>query len=410
MRFGASLVGAPNLLLPRMSATSSLHAVVLRVDDALLEPHTDVFGPSAADRVVALAHALATSPTWAGMRERARIVVRHDKSPIIGAVGHVQDVERPRLEALGWQAADTLRRLHPASWQQSEEACECLAEQLRTLLGRACLSRARLIGLPRGGLIVAGLLAYLLNLDHEQLDATDDARDTWPLIVVDDCMLSGTQLRRWLRRHPDGPPVVVAHLHSHPALRDALTQRERRVTACVAGQDLHDRAVAERGTDYEDWRRRWEARTPESYWTGQPDHICYPWNEPDVLIWNPAVDAVEPGWRVVPPEWCLKNRAEGWQAVRDVQVCRTPRGSTQPADDVIWANFDDGEVMVAGADTGTSLRLDGVGASMWRAVIASGNPDQAVAAVAQDYRVDRAVVRADLCALLADLRRCQLLK
>ena len=128
-----------------------------------------------------------------------------------------------------------------------------------------------------------------------------------PLVVVDDCALSGARFRQFIDKS-ENQRVIFAPLYSHPDLRTAIESRESRVLTCVSAQDLKDYGPEELKDEYPAWQERWHHRLEGSrYWVGQVDHVCFAWNEPDRVIWNPVTQQVETGWRVVPPELCLKN-------------------------------------------------------------------------------------------------------
>lgn len=372
-----------------MVRTKPRRGVILRPDDHLLAAHPELYGATRAERLLALAEAITTSPLWGDLRRRLRIAIRSEPTPLLAAIGDPQPSDEFALRALGWQVADSLQRLRPVTYREAEAACAVLADRLRDHVGTAALARSRFVPLPRGGLIVAGMVAYCLGLDHEQLQA--DTSLDGPTVIVDDCMLSGTQLRRWIRRNRPTGPVIAAHLHSHPELRDAVETQEPAIDRCIAAVELTDYAPSRDG--YNDWVTRWRQRTPESYWIGNPDHVCYPWNEPEALIWNTASKRAQPGWRVVPPSFCMKNRADSQPD--DITVCAAPRGSIRPADDVVWAQLDK-HLLVVDADSGSSVRLDGVGGAMWRALTTTGILDMAVDAMAAQYDVSETQLRRDI--------------
>jgi hypothetical protein len=374
-----------------------LAAVVLRPDDSLLP--ADVFGDTPARRAMSLADALLTTPGAGRLLTAAQLVVRTEPAPVIAVVGRFDPAASAMLDALGWQVTDALSRLLPVPYPQVETTCRALADGLRERLGEDALSRCRLLGVPRGGLIVAGMLAYCLGLPAARV-GWDDAGPDDVLVLVDDCMLSGARTRRWLRAHP-GPPVVLAHLHSHPDAR-AAAELDPRVLCCVAGADLRDHAPAQHGLDYEAWRMRWRGRSPDDYWTGHPDHVCYPWNEPDLVVWDDAVDEARPGWHVVPPAWCLKSRATAGRP----QIC-PPAPHLPPG--VLWAEVGDTLVVVQ-ADSGTTVELDEVAADFWRAVVEFPDLDAAARTLALRYRVDVETLRRDLRGFvlrLAELDFCR---
>jgi hypothetical protein len=164
------------------------------------------------------------------------------------------------------------------------------------------------------------------------------------------------------------------------------------------------------GEEYAAWRERWMKRMDHrGYWVGQPDHICFAWNEPDISIWNPVTERDEGGWRFVPPKLCLKNRqTAGAEPVR-VQAQPKSRGPLKPSDHVLFSELE-GELLVGDLKAKESFVLDEVGADMWRALVKHGNLAEAANALLKDYRVDEATLRADLCTFVDDLLSRGLLK
>jgi hypothetical protein len=361
-------------------------AVVLRVDDDLLAPHPSVFGIDPHTRCLSLVAAISASPAWGRLRDRARLAVRPDQG-LIGLFGSFQPEDRPALAALGWQTAGLLRRLRPVSYDDVAEACLDLAGQLQTVVASLGGNAYRMEPIPRGGHIVTGLLAYALG------GVSDGGREPKAdpvTILVDDCALSGTRLRQQIAAHP-GRTLVVALLHAHPDLMRHVREAEGSVRATLAARDLVDHAPER--PDYVDWHARWSVRTPDDYWTGDPDHVCYPWNEPDALIWNYVTKTAETAWRVVPPSWCLKNRVDGH--VEDIQRCEPAAGDLQPTAQVIWANTGDGVLAVAdGSDEVVLLRGDV--AAAWEAIVRTGTRVAALQALAGDDTVPGRAQRLDL--------------
>jgi hypothetical protein len=375
-------------------------AALLPIDDGLLAAHADLYGPDASARSIALAQALASSPAWARLRDDAALAVRPDVG-LIGILGAVKPQDRALADALGWQVHGLLDRLRPVPYSEVHQACLDLAEQLRRQLRPGELPGCRLIGIPRGGQIVAGLLAYALDLRPEEMVIN---RPRAPLtILVDDCALSGARLRERLREHESG--VIVALLHAHPDLCRRVEEAESRVRACLVARRLDDHAPQRE--DYAEWKRRWVERSPHEYWTGDPDHVCYPWNEPDALVWNAAADRAEAGWRVVPPSWCIKNRVESHAA--DVQICVAAGGEVTPAERVVWADVDDA-VILAALDHPEALVLRDTAAAMWRALLASGSRRIASEVMAAAYGQSTVRIRADLDRFIDSLKARNLVR
>lgn len=127
------------------------------------------------------------------------------------------------LAGLPSRLREPIRRV---SYSQVEAASKQLAAQLVDAFGQEALGRFQFQPIPRGGLIVLGMLAYVLNLSRHQLSW--GAETDSPLVVVDDCSYSGARLQQCLESIPIGRPVVFAHLFSHPALRSAILQQDRK--------------------------------------------------------------------------------------------------------------------------------------------------------------------------------------
>lgn len=365
------------------------------------------FGQAEAPDAEALAGALAASPAWTSMPE-AVLIARRGPQPAVAVLGRFDDADEERLKALRGSLSASLERLRYVSYAQAERACETLAERLLERFGRDELRRFHFVGLPRGGLLVLGMLSYALGLEHAQLEPPHPP-DT-PLVVVDDCALTGSRFGRFLesceRRH-----VVFAPLYAHPDLRAAIEEEEPRVTACLSGRDLHDHGPERLGSEYSAWKERWAKRTGGlRYWLGQPDHVCFPWNEPDLGVWNPTAEAVEHGWRVVPPAHCLKNRSRpGSEPAVPVQVQPEAKGPLKPASHVLFGTFE-GQLVVANVEEQASFRLAGTSAGMWHALVEHGKVNGALAALRDAYDVDEATLENDLRAFVENLRDRDLLE
>lgn len=368
--------------------------VVLRPDLTALQRHPGVYGVDDDARVRRLAAALASGPTWDRIGARLRVVVRTTPVPLIGVLGAPGDDDAAMLDALGWQVQDCLDRLLPVDWSRASALVEDLAGRLAEALGPR-LDDASLVGIPRGGVVVAGLLSYVID---RPVIGPGQQPEGGLLIAVDDCAISGTRVARWLAGQC-AAPTVVALLCAHPVLRTAVAAQAG-VIGCVSALDLRDHAPAKHGADHDAWVTRWRARSPHDLWTGHPDHVVFPWNEPDLLIWDDRAGAVELGWRVVPPEWCLKNRSHRAAPQR----CSWPAGPVQPGAEVLWATFDD-EVVIADAASGQMIALVGVGADMWSALAATADLQAAAEQVATRYEVEAARVEGDLEELVRQCRQ-----
>ena len=282
------------------------------------------------------------------------------------------------------------------TYPQAEAATRRLAAQLLAEFECNELSRFRYAAIPRGGFIVLGMLAYVLDLDRKAL--VEQPRGA-PFVVVDDCSLSGNRLAHFLRL-VDGEEVIFAHLYSHPDLRAAILRQEPRVVACLAAHDLCDLAREIYPTDeqYRVWRDRWRERVPgPRYWIGLPELVIFPWNEPDRPVWNPLTDEVEDSWRVTAPDRCLKNWA---------RLGVPPSAEAQPtlrSPDEVAFNLLDGKIILCDLRTEQVYGLEDVAADMWRVLAAYGDLDVAGDYLLSQYDVDEVRLRGDLNAFANEL-------
>ena len=299
-------------------------------------------------------------------------------------------------------------RVRFVDYRRAEDDCLRLAGELRREIGEDALAEATFRAIPRGGLIVLGMLSYALAPRRDQVDGGGGGSSSGPLILVDDCALSGLRLRQELARlGTSRRSVVVAHLYSAPELRQAVMEAEPRVTACIAAGDLADRSreVFADPDEHADWLRRWQDRLGASrYWLGLPELIAFAWGEPDRPFWNAETGRVEDGWRLVAPHRCFKARAR--LAAGD----RPPSGGPwRLPDGVAWGEFDGVLWLHRGTDDEV-LSLAGTAAVAWKALVSGGDAGDAAAALAADFQVDPAVARADAESLAAALVEAGLLE
>lgn len=298
---------------------------------------------------------------------------------------------RARFRAVARVAPFTRAGGRWISYAQAELLCERLAAQLIDHYGRAELHRFGVQPIPRGGLIVLGLLGYLLDLRPDQF-RPDPGR---PLLVVDDCAISGVRFHQMLRA-TSAAPVLFAPLLSHPGLRAAIAAAEPRMLAVHSGDDLRD-VTAELVPDPAErraWEETWARRGPiGAYWLGQPEPVSFAWSEPDQLLWNPGAAQVESGWALTSPDRCLKTRAALTAPLGGAPL-RGERGPLRPAPHVAHGDFGK-ELLLANLATDECIALEGTAVDFWRALIARGSLEAIVELVAPRYEVEPARLRAD---------------
>ena len=352
-------------------------------------------------RVLALARALAASPIWQEMDE-AILVARTEPPEGLAFLGRFSDEEAARLQWLPAQLQSELPYFRYVSWRQAEADVEELACQLLARFGRDQLRRMRFVGIPRGGLIVLGMLSYALGLGADCLDSPPET--TGPLVIVDDCALSGLRFREFLHPRATGTnEVIFAHLYSHPDLRREIEKRESQVVAAMAARDLRDVAAEIYGEDLPAWRSRWSERNAASvYMIGRFEHLTFPWAEPDLTFWDEYEQRERAGWRVAPPEACLKNRATTPSGAARLQVQGQENGSLQLTAGSFYGEIG-GQVLVAQLESGRVISLDGVAADVWRSFLRAREPDAALDDLQAEYGVSREVLRDDAARLLEEL-------
>lgn len=307
----------------------------------------------------------------------------------------------PRTMAMQARTCEsTLGRLRYVGYRQVEEAVAELADRLRSRLGAQEVRSLSYVAIPRGGLIVLGMLASMLDVPRAQLSA--QAVSDGPLVVVDDCAQSGVRFGAFLAGRPE-PRVLFAHLFSHPDLRAAIETRETRVVACMAARDLRDYGPETFTEEFAEAHRRWVARLgPQRYWVGDCERLCFPWNEPEHVIRDLAAADLQTAWKLVPPPYCFKA---GGGARPDVQVQpRGPRsqGRLRPSPAVLFGRWN-GDTVVARIDSGEVLRLPGSAGAMWWTLVKTGDLAATHRALIRRYQVDAETLRTDLSAFAADL-------
>lgn len=357
------------------------------------------------DPLLVVARTIATTGTWHPERPPS-LVVRTGPKPLLVAVGRIAPRDEALLAALRWQLTTVLPRLRYLDHAAVTDACLRLADQLVDHLGPD-LDRATFAAIPRGGLIVLGQLAYALGLRHDQLalGAHDSASDTSrPLVVVDDCLLSGVRSQRFLDS-VRAPRVVLAALASHPDLRRALMEQRSDVEQVLSPVDLCDHAPALYGDDYGPWRERWRQRSsPEAAWIGQPDHVCFPWHEPDVGVWDPDAGDVVRGWGMLPGALCLAQRRRAAEHAIPWRVEALSEGhATRRLPASVVHTTVDGTVIVGDVDRDVSVALEGAAATMWQALMAHEGEQRVLADLVETFDADPDTLLDDLRAFEAKL-------
>lgn len=325
----------------------------------------------------------------------AAVVLRSAGEPRLAVVGWFTDDEAAQVRAAIDAFVQSLDRLRYVDYAQAEADCAVLADRLRATLSPDELETASFVGIPRGGLIVLGMLGYELGLAPEQF-GPPVGPDT-PLVVVDDCFLTGSRVARFLDEQPHSSAVLAA-LYAPPALCDALERERTDVRACVHARSLTDHAPALYGDNHAAWAERWAQRaTGRRYWHGVTDHLCFAWSEPDGGVWTPATQRTDRAWTTVPAAHCLKTRTR-LSGTAPIHVQPDSARPFAPAPAVVAADLGP-QTIIAHIEHGTVLPLDDTAAAFWRALRAEGSVAAAHRTLLDTYDVAPAVLRADLQAV-----------
>lgn len=368
---------------------TGLHAITIRPD--MLPPgYESVVEGGPVDQLAGLGQALLASPGWP---VSAGAIVCEDPGPVLILAGDFGSQKGDQLATLREQLGTT--RIRYVEYVE----VEAIASSLAALLREALPDRAawHFAPVPRGGLIVLGVLSYLLELDPSHIVSADASVDS--LVLVDDCALSGARMGTILAA-ARAPRIAIATLFSVPAVRDALLAKEPAVCDFVSAEDLVDTAPERQGAGYEKWLERWSERGA-AYWTGHTDHLVFPWSEPDVGLWNDSEDRLEQAWRLVPPDRCLKNRAGQVDLYPMRRFTRSP-GSIRQVEGVVDLVLGERVIVVDLKDDRT-LALAGSAASMWSALMATGDRDLAVRQLATEFDVDPTLLERDLTSFIRQM-------
>ena len=366
--------------------------------------------PSEADALEAIAASVSADERF----HVTRFVIRraNGERSALYAFGEPDDATRERLGQLASQLARVGYAARYVSYTEAERLTEVLASRLIERYGRDELTKLEYRAIPRGGTIVLGMLAYALDLPAHALQVRHDRaapNPERPIVVVDDCILSGMRLKQHLG-FPGDRRVILAALFAPAALGDRTTVGNRPVdwNSAVLLDDLAPQLY---GDGYSTWLDSWTRRLGDSVlWIGQPEHLCFAWSEPESAFVNAATGEVEAGFRLVPPNRCLRARIAQTAAVPGdsadrVQVHRDGPGPLNAPPNVVAAQIGGQRIAVArfAGDCHDPVDecylLEESGSDMWTQFITHGTVEQASHNLGSWYDADPAAIAADAEAL-----------
>lgn len=342
--------------------------------------------------------AITASPAWASVGTPVSVVRPSTGESAILVRGSLGKEEKARLEHLKawfWQAR---ARCRAYTYSDVELLTETLAARLRECMGEG-ITDVDWTAIPRGGLIVLGLLSYALGLKQQRIN--NGLYGERPLVVVDDCALTGNRFSRFMEGVGDRE-IIFAHLSSPKGLRKAIVSAEPTVSHCVAANTLRDMAPEIQGDGYLSWRERAHGRfATKRYWVGQPEIPIFRWSEPDHNFWNPVTQRVESGWRLASPDACLKNKYRPASSAETYYISE-PSGAFDLGEGVLYYPGDEG-VFIVDSNSGVHHRLEGAGAVIWEMLLSEPSVDTVVTRLVSVYEVSRQRAARDTIALVEKL-------
>ena len=272
----------------------------------------------------------------------------------------------------GHFAAGGVRRLAPdAAFHRLSAGRDATVRRLAAQLARG-LPAARAArsspswGIPRSGLIVLGLLSYMLNLKAQRLSAGADHRSGTASaarrrLCVERCPLPSAPWRRQRQSTCGVSPIST--------LTRDCGRRSSSASTALSAVWRQPIWLTTRSEIYGDGVRAVAGDLAGPTWAaaatglGLPDLVCFAWSEPDRPIWNPVSEADS-------------RRAGGCYRRIDVSKTRAELGPPpvpvvaapewQVADGRCRAPRCDGRIWLYSLDTRIgSTRSMGVGADMW---------------------------------------------
>jgi Coenzyme PQQ synthesis protein D (PqqD) len=359
------------------------------------------------DVYISLAHTLSNDRRFQG----SLFVVRHNtenfKNSGLYAFGEFTPVDMERFRHLSLQTKRVDLKARYVDYIEAEHLTETLASRLKDRYGRQELLSFDYRAIPRGGLIVMGMLSYALGLPAESVFPSV-LNTGKPLVFIDDCVLSGMRFQQQLKKF-DERKVAIAALFA-PADLCNSTEKGKFPFDCISAVALEDLGPKLYGKSYDTWQTQWaELQGNSVLWRGQPEYLCFPWNEPESSFLNTITGEIESGFHFAPKGRCLHHRqgsllnsADDPPIIQPVQIHDDGPGPINAASDVVAARIDANRIAVAdfsgsGSDKTTRcFLLEDSAADMWEQLIKHGTVDKASQILSLLYDTDQSALSCDI--------------
>ena len=214
---------------------------------------------------------------------------------------------------------------------------------------------------------------------------------------MDDCAQTGKRFFQFLQKN-QSDSLIFAPLYASPHLRSAIEEREQRVRACISAHNLES-CIYSSEEDQRAFKEIFRSDLSTSdYWKGLAEYICFAWNEPGFVFFNPVTKKVEGNWTIFPHEICLKNGP-----VRiPVSVLQDVRTEFRVSEDVVSVQDEDSGT-IDNLVTHDRYFVKGIAAEMWNALMDFGTMEAIRTKFLHEYDIDQATLEADISDFIRDL-------
>ena len=280
------------------------------------------------------------------------------------------------------QSLDTsLQQIQYLDSTQCLDLTKSLAKIIKQTVPENILKNSQVVAIPRGGLFIQAMLSYFLPLEHHQLQYTENDVDTSPLIIVDDCAISGLRLAQQLKKFPNRE-IYFFTIASPRELRDSVNSKESRILDFKSVLDVKSYSTLDLN------------HASQCYWRGQCDTIIFPWSETQRSYrFNGQLSNV-PLWKVAPNKLCLSAR-EKKQRIRTTEIKENPSSVMSTPDDVLY-HTDQGLTRILNVSTMKHYSLDSIGSTIWQSLLKNADLDNVLAELSSIYGVSKTKLNSDV--------------
>lgn len=280
------------------------------------------------------------------------------------------------------QSLDTsLQQIQYLDSTQCLDLTKSLAKIIKQTVPENILKNSQVVAIPRGGLFIQAMLSYFLPLKHHQLQYTENDVDTSPLIIVDDCAISGLRLAQQLEKFPNRD-IYFFTIASPEKLRDSVKLKEARVLDFKSVVNIKSYSTLK------------AQNTQQRYWLGQCDAVIFPWSETQRSHFSNGKLSNRPLWKIAPDKLCMSTKAKK-QAIKATEVKENQSAVLSTPDNILHFT-DQGITKILDASTMKHYSLDAIGSDIWQSLLSNSNLDHALAELSATYKVSKTRLNNDM--------------